>query len=54
MLLITLVLLFFASRIQTIIGNAGASIISRVMGLILTTVATEHVLSALKLYFQTF
>lgn len=51
-LVITLFLLLFASSILRLIGKAGASIVSRVMGLILATVATEHVLSALKLYFQ--
>jgi small neutral amino acid transporter SnatA (MarC family) len=33
-------------------GKSGAGIISRVMGLILATVATEYILSGLKLYFQ--
>lgn len=51
-LIITLMLLIFAGKIQKIIGNAGASIVSRVMGLILAAVATEHVLFALKQYFQ--
>ncbi len=52
-LIITLILLIFAGKIQKVIGNAGASIVSRVMGLILAAVATEHVLFALKQYFQT-
>ena len=52
-LVITLFLLLFATTILRFIGKAGASIVSRVMGLILATVATEHVLSALKIYFQT-
>lgn len=51
-LIITLLLLLFATTILRFIGKAGASIISRVMGLILATVATEQVLSALKIYFQ--
>lgn len=51
-LLVTLLLLLSASWILRIIGNSGAGIISRVMGLILATVATEYVLSGLKLYFQ--
>lgn len=50
-LLVTLILLLFAGNIHKFLGNAGASIISRVMGIILATVATEHILSALKLYF---
>ena len=52
-LVITLFLLLFATTILRFIGKAGASIVSRVMGLILATVATEQVLSALKVYFQT-
>ena len=51
-LLITLLLLLCANFILRIIGKAGAGIVSRVMGLILATVATEHVLSGLKIYFQ--
>ncbi len=53
-LLITLILLLFAGAILRCIGKAGASIVSRVMGLILATVATENVLSAMKLYFSEF
>lgn len=49
----TLVLMLFAGKILKVVGNAGASIVSRVMGLILAAVATEHVLSALKQYFLT-
>lgn len=51
-LLITLLLLLSAGWILRIIGKSGAGIISRVMGLILATVATEYILSGLKLYFQ--
>jgi multiple antibiotic resistance protein len=51
-LLSTLLLLLCANFILRIIGKAGAGIVSRVMGLILATVATEHVLSGLKIYFQ--
>lgn len=51
-LLITLLLLLSAGSILRIIGKSGAGIISRVMGLILATVATEYILSGLKLYFQ--
>lgn len=51
-LLITLILLLFAGGILRIIGKAGASIVSRIMGLILATVATENVLSAMKIYFH--
>ncbi|HIL77714.1 MAG: MarC family protein [Methyloprofundus sp.] len=51
-LLATLLLLLSAGWILRIIGKSGAGIISRVMGLILATVATEYILSGLKLYFQ--
>ncbi|OQK17011.1 MarC family transcriptional regulator [Methyloprofundus sedimenti] len=51
-LLATLILLLSAGWILRIIGKSGAGIISRVMGLILATVATEYILSGLKLYFQ--
>lgn len=40
-----------ASPISSLIGEAGASIISRVMGLILAAIATTNVLEGLKLYF---
>ncbi|CAH0524408.1 MarC family protein [Vibrio hippocampi] len=47
-LLITLVLLLGASRIQKWIGNVGAAIISRVMGLILAAVAVNNLLQGIK------
>jgi multiple antibiotic resistance protein len=50
-LLIVLVLLFAASWIHRLIGNSGASIISRVMGLILSSVAVSSVLAGIKEYF---
>ena len=51
-LIIVLVLLLCASWIHRIIGSSGASIISRVMGLILGSVATANVLSGIKEYFS--
>lgn len=45
---ITLLLLFGASRIIAVIGNAGASVISRVMGLILASVAVDGIIKALR------
>ena len=51
-LLVTLLLLLSAGWILRVIGKSGAGIVSRVMGLILATVATEYILSGLKLYFQ--
>jgi len=50
-LLIVLILLFVASWIHRVIGNSGASIISRVMGLILSSVAVSSVLTGIKEFF---
>ena len=50
-LLIVFILMIFATWIHRIIGSAGASVISRVMGMILASVAAESVLSGLKDYF---
>ena len=51
-LAITLALLLTAGRIQRVIGLAGASVVSRVMGLILSAVAATSVLEGLKVYFE--
>ncbi|SEG83355.1 MarC family protein [Bosea lathyri] len=45
---ILLLLLFAASRIIAVIGNAGASVVSRVMGLILASVAVDGIVRALR------
>lgn len=50
-LIVTLLLMLAASLIHRFIGNAGASVISRVMGLILSAVATTNVLTGLSGYF---
>lgn len=50
-IVITLLLFFMAGPIQRIIGNAGASIVSRVMGLILASVAVDNILKAITAYF---
>lgn len=50
-LLVVLVLMLVATRVHRIIGNSGASIISRVMGLILASVAVSSVLDGIKAYF---
>ena len=50
-LLIVLVLMLAATRIYRIIGDSGASVISRVMGLILASLATANVLAGIKEYF---
>ena len=49
---ITFVLMLGAGSINRMIGSGGASIISRVMGLILAAVATENTLSGIKVYFN--
>lgn len=51
-LLIVLVLMLAASWVHRIIGNSGASIISRVMGLILASVAVSSILAGIKEYFS--
>ena len=50
-LLVALILMLGATRIYRIIGDAGASVISRVMGLILASVATSSALEGIKDYF---
>ncbi len=51
-LLVTLLLMLAASRVHRLIGNSGASIISRVMGLLLASVAVANVLAGIKEYFS--
>ena len=50
-LLIVLVLMLAARWIYRLIGSSGASIVSRVMGLILASVAVASVLAGIKEYF---
>lgn len=50
-LLITFILMLLATHIQKIIGVSGASVISRVMGLILAAVAVNAILTGIELYF---
>ncbi len=50
-LLLTLILMLAAGAIHRLVGNAGASVISRVMGLILASVATTNVLVGVRGYF---
>jgi len=51
-LVIVLVLLLGASWVHRLIGSSGASIVSRVMGLILASVATTNVLAGITEYFS--
>ena len=48
---IVLILMLAASRIHSLIGTSGASVISRVMGLILASVAVYSVLSGFVEFF---
>ena len=50
-LVIVLVFMLLSKRIYRLIGNSGASIISRVMGLILVSAAVSSVLEGIKIYF---
>ncbi len=50
-LLVVLVLMLAASLVHRLIGNSGASIISRIMGLILASVATANTMAGIKEYF---
>jgi multiple antibiotic resistance protein len=49
---VVLVLMLGASLVIRLIGDSGASVISRVMGLILASVAAESVLSGITIYFS--
>lgn len=50
-LFITYILLMLANRVQHLIGNSGAAIISRVMGLILASVAVNNLLVGIRDFF---
>lgn len=50
--LLGLILMLMASGIHRVIGNAGASVVSRVMGLILAAVATSNTLAGISTYFK--
>lgn len=51
-LLIVYILMLLASWVHRIIGTSGASVISRVMGLILASVAANNTLMGIKAYFN--
>lgn len=48
---VVLVLLLLSNYVHRIIGNGGSSIISRVMGLILTAVAVNNILDGIKQFY---
>jgi multiple antibiotic resistance protein len=48
----TLAFLRAAGRIQRLIGDAGASVVSRVMGMIIAALAANTVLAGIKAYFH--
>ena len=47
-LLVALVLMLAANRLHRLLGESGASVVSRVMGMILAAVAVSHVLEGIK------
>ncbi|GAB5556420.1 MAG: MarC family protein [Schleiferiaceae bacterium] len=51
-LIIVVVFLLMASRIQKLIGESGASLISRIMGLILSSIAVSNVVEGIKASFD--
>jgi multiple antibiotic resistance protein len=51
-LIVAMILMLVASKVHRLIGDSGASIISRVMGLILASVAVANVLAGIKEYFS--
>ncbi|PWJ41834.1 MarC family protein [Sediminitomix flava] len=50
-ILIAWIFMRLSSKLFKYIGNSGASIISRIMGLILTAVAIDNILSGITIYF---
>ena len=51
-LFITWLFMALSTKIFRFIGNSGASIISRIMGLILSSVAVANVLEGVRIYFE--
>ena len=51
-LAVTYVLMVVSSGINRVIGSSGASVVSRVMGLILASVAMANLLEGITLYFE--
>jgi multiple antibiotic resistance protein len=50
-LVVTYSLMRAAGQVNRLIGSSGASVVSRIMGLILASVATSNALTGIKLYF---
>lgn len=50
-LFMTFILLILVRRIHRVIGDSGASVLSRIMGLILASIAVNFVLEGIKAYF---
>lgn len=50
--MLALLLMLIASKIHNLIGNAGAIVVSKVMGLILSAVAMTNTLSGISAYFK--
>lgn len=53
-ILLVYILMLLAGWINKIIGSSGASVVSRVMGLILSSVATTNILAGLGEYYKNF
>jgi multiple antibiotic resistance protein len=51
-LVVAYILMLLAGQINRVIGTSGASVVSRVMGLILASVATSNILEGIKGYFS--
>ena len=50
-LVVTYLLMLFSGKVHGVIGPSGASVVSRVMGLLLASVATSNILSGITVYF---
>ena len=51
-LVLVYVLMLIAGFINRVVGSSGASVISRIMGLILSSVATTNILTGLSEYYN--
>lgn len=51
-LLLAMLLMLAAGRVQRLIGDSGACIVSRVMGMILASVAVTNILGGFRAYFE--